>query len=132
MASFSDEFKKYQKREKYLTATIVVVAILAPASFTWLVEHKFHWALSAFVGIVVILAAVWIHIYRDQVSKKVLSHYEDLDVGAILAKKISTKRSTQFVITNTGYSHFYLKCLNTGEQVLVSKSRIREDFDIAN
>jgi hypothetical protein len=53
-------------------------------------------------------------------------------LGAVLAKKISPARPGRFVITNRGYNHYYLRCLNTGEQVLVSKSRVREDFDIAN
>lgn len=132
MASFSQEFRKYQKQERFLTATIVLGAVLAPVLFTWLMDMKVHWVLAGGAALLVVLTATGVHIYRDKVAKKILKHYEDLEVGSVLAKKISPKKPTQFVITNTGYNHFYLKCLSTGEQVLVSKRRIREDFDIAN
>ncbi|MFM6929106.1 MAG: hypothetical protein ACKOX6_11620 [Bdellovibrio sp.] len=131
-SSFSDEFKRYQKQERILTATIVLISVLAPISFSILLERKVHWILSTVVAVVLLAVAVALRIYRSRVSEKLLSKYEKLDVGAVLAKKISPARPGRFVITNRGYNHYYLRCLNTGEQVLVSKSRVREDFDIAN
>ncbi|WP_413581500.1 hypothetical protein [Bdellovibrio sp. HCB288] len=132
MSSFSDEFKKYQKQERRLTGAIVLVSVLAPVSFTLLLERKFHWAVCGSTAFAFLVSAVALHIYRSHVSQKLLKKYETLDVGSVLAKKISPKNPSRFVITNTGYNHFYLRCLNTGEQTLVSKHRVREDFDIAN
>ncbi|MBV2169797.1 MAG: hypothetical protein KUL82_13920 [Bdellovibrio sp.] len=132
MSSFVEEFKKYQKQEGILTGAMVLVSVLSPVSFTWMMEHKFHWMLSVSVGVMMLLAAFWIQVIRNRVSAKLLGKYETLDVGSILSKKITPKQPRRFVITNRGYNHYYLKCLNTGEQVLVSKHRVREDFDIAN
>ncbi|WP_413587587.1 hypothetical protein [Bdellovibrio sp. HCB274] len=132
MSTFSDEFRKYQKQERRLTGAIVLVSVLAPVSFTLLLDRKFHWLVCGTTALMFLVAAVALHIYRSQVSQKLLAKYETLDVGSVLAKKISPKAPRRFVITNTGYNHFYLRCLNTGEQVLVSKHRVREDFDIAN
>lgn len=132
MASFSNEFKKYRKQERILTATIVLVAVVAPVSFTWLMQHQVHWAVSMLCAIFVIVTAGWIHLCRDQVAKKILSTYESIDVGAVLDKKIISKPTGQFVVTNRGYNHFYLRCNHTGEQVLVSKNKVREDFNITN
>ncbi|MBO9667029.1 MAG: hypothetical protein J7501_09470 [Bdellovibrio sp.] len=132
MSSFSDEFRKYQKQGRSLTAAIVLVSVLAPISFSLLLERKFHWAMSGAAAMGFLAIAVGLHIYRAKVSQKLVRKYENLDVGSVLAKKLSPKAPGRFVITNRGYNHFYLRCLNTGEQVLVSKNRVREDFDIAN
>ena len=132
MSSFGEEFKRYQKQENLLTFTIIVVSFFAPVSFTWLLDHQVHWSILGSVALVVIFSGIWIQYHRRLISKKLLSKYESLDVGAVLKKKIQRKNPRQFVIVNRGYNHYYLKCMNTGEQVLVSKSRVREDFDIAN
>ncbi|MEK2645550.1 hypothetical protein [Bdellovibrio sp. BCCA] len=132
MSSFVEEFKKYQKQERILTAAIVLVSVLAPVSFTALMNNKIHWVLPYVVAVAILSAALWLHFVRNNVSEKLLRKYETLDVGSVLAKKLTPKNPRRFVITNRGYNHFYLKCLNTGEQVLVSKDRVQEDFDIAN
>lgn len=132
MSSFVEEFKKYQKQERWLTGAIVLVSFLAPVVFTILLERKAHWAVSGAAGGTLLVLALWIHMVRARVAEKILTKYETLDVGAVLAKKITPQSPRRFVITNRGYTHYYLKCLHTGEQVLVSKHRVREDFDIAN
>lgn len=132
MSSFVEEFKKYQKQERFLTASIILVSVLSPVSFTALMNQKVHWAISGSAAGVFLLTAGWLYLVRHRVSEKLIRKYEDLDVGAVLAKKITPQHPRRFVITNRGYNHFYLKCLKTGEQMLVSKHRVREDFDIAN
>lgn len=133
MSSFVQEFKKYQKQERFLTGAIVLLSVFAPVSFTWMMEKKMHWSLSGLVGVVFVLSAIWIHFYRGRVAKKLLDQYETLDIGSVLSKKITrAKPNKKFVVTNRGYNHFYLRCVDTGEQVLVSKHRVKEDFEIAN
>jgi|GEM_PF-1453930 len=132
MSSFVQEFKRYQRQERFLTAAIVMVSMLGPVLLTLMLDHRIHWAFLAVVGVVVIAAALWLHVLRNRVSEKLLSKYENLDIGYVLAKKTAPKNPRRFVITNRGFNHYYLKCLNTGEQMLVSKHRIKEDFDIAN
>lgn len=132
MSSFVEEFKKHQKQERLLTASIILVSVLSPVSFTALMNQKVHWFISSSAAGVFLVSAAWLYLIRHRVSEKLIRKYEDLDVGAVLAKKITPQHPRRFVITNRGYNHFYLKCLNTGEQVLVSKHRVREDFDIAN
>nr|BFD66912.1 hypothetical protein HAGR004_19340 [Bdellovibrio sp. HAGR004] len=132
MSSFVEEFKKYQRQERMYTGGLVLLSVLAPVSFTWLINQKVHWLLAGSAAALFVVGAVLLHLLRAQVGSKLLSKYEKLDVGSVLAKKISPQSPRRFVVTNRGYNHFYLRCLNTGEQVLVSKHRVREDFDIAN
>ncbi len=132
MSSFVEEFKKYQKQERQLTGALVLLAVLAPVSFTWLMDSKVHWLAAVCVASGFVVGAVCIHVLRSRVAEKLLEKYEDLDVGSVLKKKIALEASRRFVVTNRGYNHFYLRCLHTGEQMLVSKHRVREDFDIAN
>ena len=133
MSSFVQEFKKYQRQERFLTGAIVLVSVSAPVSFTWMMEKRMHWSLSGLVGVVFVVAALWMHFYRGRVAKKLLDQYDTLDIGSVLSKKITpVKPKNKFVVTNRGYNHFYLRCVDTGEQVLVSKHRVKEDFEIAN
>lgn len=132
MSSFVEEFKKYQKQERFLTGAIVLLSVLAPVSFTALVNYKVHWMFAAGVAMIFIISGLIFQVVRNKVSEKLLGKYETLDVGSVLSKKVTTQKARRFVVTNRGFNHFYLKCLNTGEQVLVSKHRVREDFDIAN
>lgn len=132
MSSFAEEFKKYQKHERLLTGGIVLMSVLAPVAFTFMMEKKVSWAISGLVALALLTTASYFHYVRTQISQKLLGKYEKLEVGSVLAKKISTIKHHRFVITNRGFNHYYLKCLKTGEQVLVSKDKVREDFDIAN
>ena len=132
MSSFVEEFKKYQRQERLYTGGLVLLSVLAPVSFTWLMDQKVHWLFASAVAALLGIGAILLHLLRTQVGSKLLGKYENLDVGSVLAKKISPQNPRRFVVTNRGYNHFYLRCLNTGEQVLVSKHRVREDFDIAN
>lgn len=132
MSSFVEEFKKYQRQERLYTGGLVLLSVLAPVSFTWLINQKVHWLLAGAVAALLVAGAILLHLLRTQVGSKLLHKYENLDVGSVLSKKISPQSPRRFVVTNRGYNHFYLRCLNTGEQVLVSKHRVREDFDIAN
>lgn len=130
--SFSGEFRKYQKRERLLTSGIVLIAAFAPICFTFLIQRKVHWVISLFFAVIMIVGAAWAHVYRDKVSKKILRTYEDIEIGSVLAKKISSRTPRKYVVVRRGYNHFYLQCLGTGEQVLVSKNKVREDFNITN
>jgi hypothetical protein len=70
----------------------------------------------------------------DQQIKQVLGNGKkgDLNVGAVLEKKIGPSNRNRFVITHCGYNHYYVTSLKSGERVLVSKHRVREEFDIAH
>ncbi len=132
MSSFVTEFKKHQKQERILTGSLVLLSVLAPVSFTWMMNQKMNWIVSTIVAASFLLSALWLHVIRNRIAGKLLSKYETLEIGSVLTKKITPKNPKRYVVTNLGYNHFYLKCLKTGEQVLVSKHRVREDFDIAN
>jgi predicted lysophospholipase L1 biosynthesis ABC-type transport system permease subunit len=124
-----EEIQRYQKKEKILSVALVTVAVIAPITFSFLMDKKIHWVFSASVCFSILMLALWIQFFRSRISRQVKQKYESLDIGATLTRK--SPLSPKFVITNTGYSHYYLKCVKTGEQVLVSRHRAHEDFDIA-
>lgn len=132
MSTLVADFKRYQKKERTLTVAIVLASVAAPIASSVLLNMKVNWVYALLVGTSFLVVAVWLHVLRSKVSQRLIIKYEALDIGSVLAKKISTTNNQKFVITNTGYNHFYIRCLNTGEQSLVSKHRVREDFDIAN
>lgn len=131
--SLAQEFKKIQKLERVLTIAIIVISVLAPISFSWITEKKPHGYTSAGIAASFVVSAFIIYWIRQQISQKLLRHYEALDIGAVLQKKMTPrKEKNRFVIINTGREHFHLQCLCSGRPLLVSKSRLREDFDIEN
>lgn len=126
------EFAKYQKLEVFLTSAMVLLSVFTPITVSIMLNKGFHWAYSVSLAGTMIFFAMWIHLVRARVTQKLLSKYEELQVGSVLAKKLTPKSPRHFVVTEKSYNHFYLKCLHTGEQVFLSKSRVCEDFDIAN
>lgn len=129
----AQEFKKFQKLERVLTVTIILISVLAPISFSWIMERKPHGYASAAIAIFFLASAFIIYWMRQQISQKLLRHYEALDIGAVLQKKMTPRNEkNRFVIINTGREHFHLQCICSGRPLLVSKSRLREDFDIEN
>ncbi|KYG65295.1 hypothetical protein AZI87_12120 [Bdellovibrio bacteriovorus] len=132
MSSFVKEFKKYQKQERLLTGALVLVSVLAPISFTLMLNQKIQWPLCSAVGFVLGVVALWLHALRSNISEKLVRKYEKLEVGDVLCRKVTPTNPGRFVVTNRAYNHLFLKCMYTGETVQVSKDRVREDFDIAN
>lgn len=123
-----DEFKRFRKAEKFLSGMLVFVATTAPVTFTYLMQKRVHWIVSLGSACALVAAAAWIHLYREKVAKKIKVKYESLDVGRVLAKKT---RSHRYVITHTGYNHYYLESLENGEKLLIPRRRIHEDYDIS-
>lgn len=127
------DFKKWQSLERGLTALIIFVAVLAPVSFSWILKKQWHWSLSAALAFLALAAVIGIHVIRQRVSAQLFRYYEELKVGAVLQKKMTTQKEfNRFVIINTEREHFHLKSLYSGEPLLVSKNRVREYFEIEN
>lgn len=131
--SLTRDFKKLQSLERALTGIIIFLAVIAPISFSWILKKQWHVSVSLILGAAILIAAVTIHLLRSRVSSKLFKHYEDLEVGAVLQKKMTAQKElNRFVIINTEREHFHLKCLCSGVPMLVSKNRVREYFEIEN
>ena len=118
--SLAQEFKKYKKLERVLTAVIVLISVSAPISFSWIMEKRLHGGISVAIAILFLAAAFAVYWIRQHVSQKLIKHYEALDIGAVLQKKMaSQKDKNRFVIINTGREHFHLQCLCSGAPLLV-------------
>jgi membrane protein YdbS with pleckstrin-like domain len=68
--SLSQEFKKYQKLERVLTISIILISVLAPISISWIMEKKLHWGVSAALAASLLISAFVIHVIRQRVSQK--------------------------------------------------------------
>lgn len=130
-SKFERNFRKYQAQEKILSGLLVAFSVLAPVSFAWLTQKEFYWILSVGIAISFVMAALVVQLLRQHLIQRLENHYENLDIGAVLQKKIGPTHSHLFVITHCGYNHYYVKSLRSGERSLVSKSRVREEFELA-
>lgn len=130
MSSFVEEFTKYQKQERWLAGVIVFLFVMAPVSFTVVLNAKLPFWNAVALSLSLLLGALVVYLARAHVADKIINTYESLHVGAVLAKKIVTPQPRRFIVTHRDSNRFYLQCLHTGEKVLMSKRRVREDFDI--
>lgn len=132
MTNTERDFRKHQSQERLLSGLLVACSVLAPVSFTWLSQKEFYWIISVGTALSFVMAALIVQLLRQFLSQKLENHYENLNVGAVLEKKIGPSNRNRFVITHCGYNHYYVTSLKSGERVLVSKHRVREEFDIAH
>ncbi len=120
------QLKIHQRKEKLLSGLLMGISLAAPVVFTYLMGSHIHRALASFLAFSVLMLCLWILLYRSHVSRQVKRSYESLEVGLILARK--ARHAKKFIITKQGYTHYYLKCLDTGEQLLISRQRAHDDF----
>ena len=125
-------FRKFQAQEKLLSGLLVACSVMAPVSFTWLSQKEFYWIISVGAAVSFVMTALVLQIFRQNLNQRLESHYEQLAVGSVLEKKVGPASRNKFVITHCGYNHYYVTSLKSGERVLVSKNRVREEFDIAH
>ena len=131
--SLTHDFKKLRSLERALTGIIIFLAVIAPISFSLIQKMQWHLGVSVILGVVILVAAISIHVVRSRVSAKLFKHYEELEVGRVLQKKMTAQKElNRFVIINTEREHLHLKCLCSGVPMLVSKNRVREYFEIEN
>lgn len=132
MHSFVQEFEKYKRQERLLTGAIVLLSVCAPLTFSFMLDNSFPTWLAVLSGVSFLSVALWIFILREKITRKLIHKYENLQVGYVLRKKIGHRIPRKFVITSKDNNYFYLRCIETNEVILLSKDRLREDFDIAN
>lgn len=80
--------------------------------------------------LICVISIVGTQVYLHRLLQKRQFDQEGHDIGAVLAKKVH-KQQTRFLITHKGYSHYYLESEATGEKLLVAKTKVHEDFDVA-
>lgn len=133
MASYLKNYNKNKNLERKLSTLVAGIVFAAPLVVSLMLY--FHLPpVGVFIsGVSLFVGAGLVQHYKNQATEKVQQSFLNLDIGYVLAKKpISKSGPSHFVISNKGFNHYYLKCLATGEQFLVSKSRVRDDFDIEN
>lgn len=119
---------KTQKLEKYLSAVQVAVAVAGPVVITFTMD-KVHWFWKCHMILALMVFVVWINYFRGKLSQKLRSHFSNLQAGAVLGSRIP-KETSRFIVTRCSGTHYHLKGIESGKQILVPKSRIQDDFEI--
>ncbi len=129
--SLLEEIKKYQSRERMFNVLSVAALIASPVIPSVMMKGGQHSLLALGFAVVFVGVSLWAQRKRVQLRAQIHQCFESLGVGFCLEKKISRGSLRKFVIVDKNTIHYSLRCMNTGENVLVSKSRLREDFDVA-
>lgn len=120
--------QRTQKLEKYLSIAQVAIAVAGPIVITFSMG-KVHWFWKCHMILAIMVFVVWINYFRSKLSQKLNSHFNNLQAGAVLGSRIP-KDTNRFVVTRCSGTHYHLKIIESGKQILVPKTRIQDDFEI--
>lgn len=126
------EIRAIQHQERSLTALFVICLIASPVVPSLMMKNQSPSLVPLLIGLFFVAIAFWAQYKRAQMARQLLATFDNLSVGAKLEKKLTRNTPQQFLIVDKTPGHFNLRCVQTGESILVSKGRVREDFEIAN
>ena len=106
----------------------VFVAISGPIGITFF-TGKIHWFWKCHMILALMVFVVWINYFRTQMSKKLSNYFSNLQTGSVLGSRIPNIKS-RYVVTRSSSSHYHLKALDSGRQMLVPKSRVQDEFEL--
>ncbi len=126
-ASIENTFKKQKVRTNILSGLIFFCSIAAPISFSLLVQKKIN-ALAAFsVGLSFVFALIILAYLRANAIKTLEHSYSQVRAGMKVKKKQST---TRYEVVQESHNFFYLKDASSSKRMMISKEKLRADFEL--
>lgn len=119
---------KTQKTEKYLSALQVVTAVAGPITISLFMDNV-HWFWKCHMILALMVFVVWINYFRGKISKTLKGHFNNLQAGAVLGSRTPHEKN-RFIVTRSSPSHYHLKTIETGKHLLISRSRVQDEFEI--
>ncbi len=127
-----NEIRSIQSKARLLYALFAISLIASPVIPSLVIRNGDHTALALALGFIFVFVAFFAQFRRSKISRELSHKFEQLQVGVRLEKKIPQSNTKEFLIIDKSARHFSLQCIQTGQNILVCKHRVREDFDIAN
>jgi hypothetical protein len=124
-------FKKRYEREKLkvniLSGLIVFCSVSAPLSFSFLIQQKIN-AIAAFsVGLSFVFLLLILAYFRSSAIENLELKYRQIKTGMKVKKKLS---SCLYEVVQESPNFFYLKDTLDNKNMMVSKDKLRADFEV--
>lgn len=129
--NFKKNYKNKYKREKLktniLSGLIFFCSISAPMSFSFLIQQKIN-AVAAFsVGLSFVFVLLVLAYFRSNALKNLEQSYNEVRAGMKVKKKQST---SMYEVVQESHNFFYLKDTIDNRRMMISKEKLRSDFEL--
>lgn len=129
--NFKRNYKNKYKREKLktniLSGLIFFCSISAPMSFSFLIQKKIN-AIAAFsVGLFFVFALLILSYLRANALKRLEESYNEVRAGMKVKKKQS---ASMYEVVQESHNFFYLKDTTDNRRMMISKEKLRSDFEL--
>jgi signal transduction histidine kinase len=129
--NFKNTYKNKYKREKIktniLSGLIFFCSISAPMSFSFLIQQKIN-AVAAFsVGLSFVFILLILAYFRSSSLKNLEQSYSEVRTGMKVKKKQS---ASMYEVVQESHNFFYLKDTLDNKKMMISKEKLRSDFEL--
>lgn len=125
--SFSGSYKKEKMKAGVLSAFIVVCSIAAPVSFSLLIQAKFNPILAFTVGLGLVFTLFILAYIRSEILIKLEEKYNQVRAGMKVKKRES---ALMYEILQESPNFFYLKDTVDNKRMMISKEKLRNDYEL--
>ncbi len=125
--SFGGSYKKEKMKAGVLSAFIVVCSIAAPVSFSLLIQAKFNPILAFTVGLSFVFTLFILAYIRSELLIKLEDKYNQVRAGMKVKKRES---ALMYEILQESPNFFYLKDTVDNKRVMISKEKLRNDYEL--
>lgn len=125
--NLKNNYKREKLKTNILSGLIFCCSIAAPLSFSLLIQKKIN-AIAAFsVGLSFVFILVILAYFRSQALKNLEQKYNEVRTGTKVKKKQS---ESTYEVMQESPNFFYLKATIDNKKMMVSKEKLRSDFEL--
>lgn len=124
---FKYNFKKEKMKSNILSGMIVFCSIAAPLSFSFLIQRKVNPIAAFSVGLSFVFVLLILAYFRSHALKTIEQKYNQVRTGMKVKKKQS---ASLYEVVQESPNFFYLKDTIDNKKMMISKEKLRSDFEL--
>lgn len=125
--NLKNNYKKEKLKTNVLSGLIVFCSIAAPLSFSLLIQKKINPVVAFLIGSTFIFVLFILAYMRWNVLKNLEHKYDMVRAGMTVKKKQS---ALLYEIVQESPKFYYLKDTVDNKKMMISKEKLRSDFDL--
>lgn len=126
-AGIEHNYKKKKIRTNVISGMIFFCSIAAPMSFSLLMQSRINVIAAFSVGFTFVFVLLILAYIRANAIKDLENSYNHVRTGMKVKRKQSTSR---YEVLQESQNFFYLKDTNSPKKMMISKEKLRADFEL--
>ena len=124
---YRSDYKRERLKTTVLSGLVFFCSIAAPVSFSILIQRKANPVAAFSVGVAFVFALLILAYFRSNAMKNLENSYNQVRTGMKVKKKQSTSR---YEVVQESPNYFYLKDTIENKKMMVSREKLRSDFEL--